>query len=176
MHLTRRDLIGTTAAAAASAALLRPGRARADAPAIKLGVLTDLSGPYKDIGGPLATDCVRLAASEFAAANSGFTVEVIQADHQNKPDVGAGIARQWFDRDGVDVILDVPNSGVALAISGVAKEKNKIFLDTNLEILRAAAAEAADADVEAFANHVMSVFGPREDDVAMIAVRRTGTA
>ena len=128
MHLTRRAMLGT-AAAAASAPLLRPRRARADAPTIKLGVLTDLSGTYKDIGGPFATDCVRLAVAEFG--DKGFNVEVMQADHQNKPDIGAGIARQWFDRDGVDAILDVPNSGVALAVSGVAKEKNKVFLDTN---------------------------------------------
>ena len=127
MNITRRQIM---AAAAASAALpLR--RARADAPVLKFGVLTDLSGPYKDIGGPLATDCARLAVADFGAAAKGMTVEVIQADHQNKPDVGAGIARQWFDRDGVDVILDVPNSGVALAIAGVAKEKNKVFLPSN---------------------------------------------
>jgi len=109
--------------------VLPAARARAQTPTIKLGVLTDLSGPYKDIGGPLAADAARLAVSEFAA--KGFTVEVVQADHQNKPDIGAGIARQWFDRDGVDVILDVPNSGVSLAVSGVAKEKNKIFLVSN---------------------------------------------
>ncbi len=122
-------MLGATAAAAATA-LARPGRARAETATIKLGVLTDLSGTYKDIGGTLSTNCVRLAVSEFAAAH-GLNVEVLQADHQNKPDIGAGIARQWFDRDGVDVILDVPNSGVALAVSGVAREKNKVFLDTN---------------------------------------------
>jgi branched-chain amino acid transport system substrate-binding protein len=127
MHLTRRALLGTAAGIAAAAPF---ARARAETPTIKLGVLTDLSGPYKDIGGPLATDCTRLAVSEFATAH-GLNVEVVQADHQNKPDVGAGIARQWFDRDGIDVILDVPNSGVSLAVSGVAKEKNKIFLVCN---------------------------------------------
>jgi branched-chain amino acid transport system substrate-binding protein len=125
MRLTRRKLMG----AAAAATLLPAGRARAQTPTIKLGVLTDLSGPYKDIGGTLSTDAARLAVAEFGA--KGFSVEVVQADHQNKPDVGAGIARQWFDRDGVDVILDVPNSGVSLAVSGVAKEKNKIFLVCN---------------------------------------------
>ena len=130
MRLTRREVLGS-AAAAASTAMLSARPARAQAPTIKLGVLTDLSGPYKDIGGPLATDCARLAVADFGAAAKGFNVEVIQADHQNKPDIGAGIARQWFDRDGVDVILDVPNSGVSLAVSGVAKEKNKIFLVSN---------------------------------------------
>ncbi len=130
MRLTRREVLGS-AAAAASTAMLSARPARAQVPTIKLGVLTDLSGPYKDIGGPLATDCARLAVADFGAAAKGFNVEVIQADHQNKPDIGAGIARQWFDRDGVDVILDVPNSGVSLAVSGVAKEKNKIFLVSN---------------------------------------------
>jgi branched-chain amino acid transport system substrate-binding protein len=129
MNLTRRELIATAAGAAAAALPLR--RAGAQAPVLKFGVLTDLSGPYKDIGGPLATECARLAIADFGAAAKGMTVEVVQADHQNKPDVGAGIARQWFDRDGVDVILDVPNSGVALAIAGVAKEKNKVFLPSN---------------------------------------------
>jgi len=127
MRLTRRALMGT----AAATATLPLARARADAPTLKLGVLTDLSGPYKDIGGPLSTDCARLAVADFGAAAKGMNVEIIQADHQNKPDIGAGIARQWFDRDGVDVILDVPNSGVSLAVSGVAKEKNKIFLVSN---------------------------------------------
>ncbi|MDA8253353.1 MAG: ABC transporter substrate-binding protein, partial [Rhodospirillales bacterium] len=128
MSLTRRGLM---VAAAASAAALPQRRARAAGPVLKFGVLTDLSGPYKDIGGPLATECARLAVADFGAEAKGMTVEVVQADHQNKPDVGAGIAREWFDRDGVDVILDVPNSGVSLAIAGVAKEKNKVFLPSN---------------------------------------------
>ena len=128
MSLTRRELIGSTAAIAAATPF---ARARAQTPTLKIGVLTDLSGPYKDIGGPLSTDCARLAVADFGAAAKAMNVEVIQADHQNKPDVGAGIARQWFDRDGVDVILDVPNSGVSLAVAGVAKEKDKIFLVSN---------------------------------------------
>jgi branched-chain amino acid transport system substrate-binding protein len=129
MSLTRRSLIATAASAAATALPLT--RVRAQAPTLKIGVLTDLSGPYKDIGGPLAVDCVRLAVQDFGASGKGINVEIVSADHQNKPDVGASIARQWFDRDGVDVITDVPNSGVALAISGVAKEKNKVFLACN---------------------------------------------
>ncbi len=126
MRLTRRELMGS-AAAAAAATILPVGRARAQTPTIKLGVLTDLSGPYKDLGGPVAVDCARLAVADYAAAK-GIAVEIVQADHQNKPDVGAEIARKWFDQEGVDVVLDVPNSGVSLAIAGVAKEKNKIFM------------------------------------------------
>ena len=130
MNITRRTLMAGAAGAAAATGLA-PRRARAAAPVIKFGVLTDLSGPYKDIGGPLSVACARLAVEDFGAAAKGMTVEVVAADHQNKPDVGAGIARQWFDRDGVDVILDVPNSGVALAVAGVAKAKNKVFLPSN---------------------------------------------
>jgi branched-chain amino acid transport system substrate-binding protein len=130
MRLTRREILGS-AAAAATTALLPATRARAQSPTIKLGVLTDLSGPYKDIGGQLSADAARLAVADFGAAAKGLNVEIVVADHQNKPDIGAGIARQWFDRDGVDVILDVPNSGVSLAVSGVAAEKNKIFLVCN---------------------------------------------
>jgi branched-chain amino acid transport system substrate-binding protein len=129
MSLTRRELIATAAASASVALPRRP--ARAQPPGLKIGVLTDLSGPYKDIGGALSSDCARLAAADFGAAAKGLSVEFVSADHQNKPDVGAGIARQWFDRDGVDVILDVPTSSVALAVAGVAKEKNKIFLVSN---------------------------------------------
>jgi branched-chain amino acid transport system substrate-binding protein len=123
MRLTRRALLGT-----AAAATLPLSRARAQTPTLKIGVLTDLSGPYKDLGGPLATECARLAVADFGAAAKGIQVEILQADHQNKPDIGAEVARQWFDRDGVDVILDVPNSGVSLAIAGVAREKNKVFM------------------------------------------------
>ncbi len=130
MNVTRRELIAAAAQAAVAASVpLR--RAGAQAPVIRFGVLNDLSGPYKDIGGPLSAAATRLAISDFGAAAKGMTVEILTADHQNKPDVGAGIARQWFDRDGVDVILDVPNSGVALAVAGVAKEKNKVFLPSN---------------------------------------------
>jgi branched-chain amino acid transport system substrate-binding protein len=123
MTISRRALLGT-ATAAATLPMLRRARA---ADVVKLGVLTDMSGPYRDTAGPTSVACTRQAVQEFSA--KGFTVEVVSADHQNKPDVGAGIARQWFDQNGVDVIVDVPNSGVALAVSGVAREKNKIFID-----------------------------------------------
>ncbi|MBN8890568.1 MAG: ABC transporter permease [Rhodospirillales bacterium 70-18] len=126
MSLSRRTLLGTAAAAATTVPLI--GRARAQAgQTIKIGVLNDQSGPYRDTGGITSVLCSKLAVQEFAA--KGFNVEVISADHQNKPDVGASIARQWFDRDGVDMILDVPNSGVALAVASVAKEKNKLHVN-----------------------------------------------
>ena len=125
MSLSRRGLIGT------SAALPIVGRARAQgANTLKIGVLTDLSGPYQDLAGPLAVGAARLATEDYGVAGKGWTVEVVQADHQNKADIGAGIARQWFDRDGVDIIVEVANSAVALAVAGVAKDKNKVYINS----------------------------------------------
>ena len=129
MEISRRSLLGSAALGTAAVALPL-SRARAQAkPVIKIGVLNDQSGPYRDTGGLTSVDCTKMAVAEFSAQMSGYTVEVLSADHQNKPDVGAGIARQWYDQ-GVDVILDVPNSGVALAVAGVAKEKNKVHINS----------------------------------------------
>ncbi len=121
MNLSRRSLV------AASAAL--PFAARAQTrPVIKIGVLNDMSGPYRDATGMGSVACAQQAVRQFN--NAGFDVQVLAADHQNKPDVGAAVARQWFDRDGVDVILDVPTSSVALAVNSIAKEKNKLYINT----------------------------------------------
>ncbi len=125
MDLPRRTLLGSALAAAAL-----PVRARAEAPVLRLGVLTDLSGPYRDTAGPGSVAGAKQAAEEAMAALPGMTVEVVQADHQNKPDIGAGIARQWFDQGGVDAVIDVPNSAVGLAVAQVAQEKDKVFLIT----------------------------------------------
>jgi len=127
MDATRRSLLGGTLAAAA--ALLARARAL-ETPVLRLGVLTDLSGPYRETGGPGSVAGVQQAAEEAQAALPGLRIEVLQADHQNRPDLGAGIARQWFDRDGVDAVLDVPNSAVGLAVTEVAREKDKVFLAT----------------------------------------------
>ena len=99
---------------------------------ICIGVLNDQSGPYRDDGGPTSAVCVRQAVQEFGdrAGAGGFDVEVLVADHQNKPDVGAGIARQWFDRDRVDAVVDVPTSSVALAVNTVCRERNKVMLNS----------------------------------------------
>jgi branched-chain amino acid transport system substrate-binding protein len=123
MTVSRRLLIGS---AAALSALPRLGRAQT--PTLKIGVMNDQSGPYRDDGGPTGVLCVRQAVQEFGAS-AGFNVEVVAADHQNKPDIGAGIARQWFDQDGVDAIVDVPTSSVALAVNQVCREKNKVMLN-----------------------------------------------
>jgi branched-chain amino acid transport system substrate-binding protein len=95
---------------------------------VKIGVLTDMSSLYADVGGPGSLAAAKLAAEDFAKTNKDIKVEIVSGDHQNKPDVGSQIANQWFDVDGVDMIVDVPNSGVALAVSGVAANKNKVFI------------------------------------------------
>ncbi|MCX7384486.1 MAG: ABC transporter substrate-binding protein [Alphaproteobacteria bacterium] len=123
MTISRRALIGTAAAATAL-----PLAARAQSPTIRIGVLTDLSGPYQDIAGVVSGHATRQAVEEFAS--KGFNVEVLVADHQNKSDVGVAVSRQWIDRDGVDVIIDLANSAVSLAVSGVCKEKNKVCIAT----------------------------------------------
>jgi branched-chain amino acid transport system substrate-binding protein len=126
----RRTLLKTAAAASLVPAVGVSVPARAQATTLKIGVLNDQSGVYREVSGPTSTACVRQAVVDSGIAAKGVTVEVVQADHQNKPDVGATIARQWIDRDGVDVIVDVPNSAVALAINGIVREKNKVYLNS----------------------------------------------
>ena len=96
--------------------------------AVKLGILNDMSGPYADISGPGSVVAARLAIEDFKPETHGMKVDVVAADHQNKPDIGAAIARQWYDQDGVDAIFDVTTSSVALAVSQVTKDKDKVFL------------------------------------------------
>jgi len=102
--------------------------ARAEDVAVKIGVLTDMSSLYSGISGEGSVAAAKLAVEDFNPAAHGMKVEVISGDHQNKPDIGAGIARQWYDADHVDVVVDVPTSSVALAINELAREKNKVFL------------------------------------------------
>ncbi len=126
MTLDRRTLL------AASAGTLLAGRAaRAQPrPVLKIGVLNDQSGVYRDDTGPTGVICAQQAVDELAASLPDVEIQVISADHQNKADIGVGIARQWFDQDGVDVIVDVPTSSVALAVSSVCREKNKTYLNS----------------------------------------------
>ena len=97
---------------------------------VKIGVLNDMSGLYADLGGPGSVVAAKMAAEEFGNKVAGMPIEIVSADHQNKPDVGSGIATKWIDVDGVDVIVDVPNSGVALAMAKIAADKNKVFIDS----------------------------------------------
>ena len=125
MTVSRRALIGTTAAIAAIPTL----SARAQRPKIKIGLINDQSGPYRDTTGLTSIVCAQQAILEFG--DHGFDVELISADHQNKPDVGAGIARQWIDSNAVDVIADVPTSSVALAVAEVCRQKDKVHLNAS---------------------------------------------
>ncbi len=124
MILTRRAVLAATAATAI------PRYGFAQTPTIRIGVLNDQSGPYRDDGGPTGVVCAKQALEDFGISGKGWNVEVLSADHQNKPDVGVSIARQWFDRDGVDAIVDVPTSSVALAVNTVCREKNKVYLNS----------------------------------------------
>ena len=114
------------------AALLALGPATARAQisdgVIKIGVLNDQSGLYADLAGQGSVVAARMAVEDYGAEKKGMKVEVVFADHQNKADVGSAIARQWYDVDKVDLIVDVPNSGVALAVSQITRDKGKAFI------------------------------------------------
>jgi branched-chain amino acid transport system substrate-binding protein len=98
---------------------------------VKIGVMNDMSGLYADIGGPGSVLAAKMAVEDYLkASKSQLKVEVVSADHQNKPDVGSSIARKWYDTDGVDMIADVPTSSVALAINQISREKGKAFVNT----------------------------------------------
>jgi len=121
-------------AKAALAAAIALGSASASAQysdgVIKLGVVNDMSGLYADIAGPGSLWAARKAVEDFGAAAKGMKVEVIGADHQNKPDVGSNIVRQWFDVEKVDAVVDVPTSSVALAVNQIVRDKNRVHLNS----------------------------------------------
>ena len=131
----RRSLLRTGVATAAVAPLAgalcvagRAARAQA-ANTVKVGVLTDMSGPYRDLNGPASVACARAAVQEFGPR--GFSAELVFADHQNRPDVAVNLARQWFDRDGVDMVVNLAASSVALALAELTREKNKVAVATS---------------------------------------------
>lgn len=97
---------------------------------VKIGVLNDRSGIYADLSGEGSVIAAQMAVEDFKAAEKGIDVEILSADHQNKADIGSTIARRWYDQDGVDVILDVPTSSVALAVSQITQDKNKIHINS----------------------------------------------
>ena len=105
--------------------------ASADDKVIKIGVLTDNSGLYSDLGGPGSTVAAQMAVEDSGLKTRGWKIDLISADHQNKPDIGTSIARQWIDVEKVDVFMDVLNSGVALAVNNVVKEKNSIMINSD---------------------------------------------
>ena len=97
---------------------------------VKIGVLNDMSSLYADIGGPNSIVAVKMAVEDSGLTKKGWKIDVVSGDHQNKPDVGVNITRQWIDTDKVDAIADTPNSGVALAVSNIVKEKNAVLLNS----------------------------------------------
>lgn len=114
-------------AVAALLGLAATAQAQAQGNTVRIGVLTDMSSLYADVAGPGAVAAVKMAVADFGNQVLGKKIEVISADHQNKPDVAAAIARQWFDQ-GTDMITDLTTSSVALAVQEVAREKNKVII------------------------------------------------
>ncbi len=130
MRLRRRNMMAGAAGAMAGG-MAFSGRVLAETrPTVKIAVLTDLSGPYRDIAGQGSIACARQAAAEFAAASSlPFDIQVVSADHRNDNARAISLANHFYDHEGVDLILDVPNSAVALAVAGVAQEKAKAYIN-----------------------------------------------
>ena len=127
---TRRTLLAGAGALPLAGGLIAPRSARAQAAnTIKIGLLSDMSGPYRDLNGPNSISATRVAMQEMS--QRGLNVELLVADHQNRPDVGVNITRQWFDRDGVDMVLNLAASSVALAVAELAREKNKVAIATS---------------------------------------------
>lgn len=126
----KRKLIATAVATAlvtmASATWAQQGKLSDDV--VKIGVLTDMSGVYADYGGPGAVAAAKMAVEDFGGKMFGKNIEVVSADHQNKPDIAKNVTQQWFDRDKVDMTVENLNSGVALAVQALGKEKNKITI------------------------------------------------
>lgn len=121
--------IASVAVMAAAAAAL-PAQAEVSNDVVKIGILNDQSGVYADFGGTWSFEAAKMAVEDFGGTVLGKPVEVITADHQNKPDVAANIARQWYDQDQVDTIMELTTSSVALAVQGISKEKKKIDIVT----------------------------------------------
>ncbi|MGF3027706.1 ABC transporter substrate-binding protein [Methylobacterium aquaticum] len=111
---------------------LTASHAQAQTRPIKIGVLNDQSGQYADASGPASVEVVRMAIQDFGGKLLGLPIEMISADHQNKPDIGSGIARKWYDTENVNVVLDLSNSAVALAVSEITREKNKIMIASSV--------------------------------------------
>src|ERR1700738_1496348 len=122
---------------------------------VKIGVLNDMSSLYADIGGPNSVVAIKMAVQDSGLLDKGWKIEVLSGDHQNKPDVGTNIARQWIDVDKVDAIADTPNSGVALAVSTLVREKNAVLLNSG----------AATADLTGTACTPNTVFFTYDTDI-----------
>ena len=122
--------IAIAAALAVGVPITQAQQGKLSGDTVKIGVLTDMSGLYADYGGPGAVAAARLAVQDFGGRIFGRNIEVVSADHQNKPDVAKNITQQWFDRDGVDMTVENLNSAVALTVQALGREKNKITIVT----------------------------------------------
>ena len=129
MQTTRGAALALALALLAAAPVAAPAQVSDDV--VRVGVLTDLNGPYADFAGPGSVVAARMAAEDHGGRALGKPVEVIGGDHQNKPDVGGALARRWVDTDRVDMIIDMPNSSVALAVQQVGRERNRIIINTS---------------------------------------------
>ncbi|WP_374521043.1 ABC transporter substrate-binding protein [Hydrogenophaga sp.] len=136
--------IAAVVAGGAPFAMAQQGKLSGDA--VKIGVLTDMSGLYADYGGPGAVAAARLAVQDFGGKMFGKDIVVVNADHQNKPDIAKNVAQQWFDRDGVDISVENLNSAVALTVQALAKEKNKITITTGAATARLTNEDCAPAN------------------------------
>jgi branched-chain amino acid transport system substrate-binding protein len=125
--LSRRSFCQVTAASGLAVA---SRRARAASQTVKIGVLTDMTGPLSSVLGMGCVEAARMAAEEFGGTVASMPIEVVFADNQSKPDIALSIARKWIDEDGVDLLLDIANSSVAIAVEGLVKDKNKIGIIT----------------------------------------------
>lgn len=126
--LQRRTLLAGAVGAMVAGMAPRTGLAQTAGPPVRVGVLNDMSGIYADYQGRGSVIAAEFAAADFGGQVNGVPVEILFADHQNKPDIGAAIARRWLDLEGVDMILDVPNSAVALAVADLCTQKNRVFV------------------------------------------------
>jgi branched-chain amino acid transport system substrate-binding protein len=124
----KRQLATYAVLAAITGILPGPAHAKIDKPVVRIGILNDMSGPYADLGGPGSVTAARMAVEDAGGRVNGVPVEILSADHQNKPDVGSAIARRWIDQDGVDAIADVPVSSVALAVQEIGRQARRITL------------------------------------------------
>lgn len=150
----------------AAAALPLPASADLSGDVIRVGIINDQSGPLADLSGPGSVVAAELAIEDFKTMNPGLNVDLVSADHQNKPDVGAQIVRKWFDVDGVDMVADASNSAVALAVQGLAKEANKIVAYAAVGTTELSGAQCAKTGLAWLHDNYNLVSGPVRELVA----------
>ncbi len=115
----------------AAALSITTAQAQLSGDAVRIGVMNDMTGLFADLAGPGSVEAARMAVADFGGTVLGRPIEVIAGDHQNKADVGAALARRWYDQDGVDVIMDLPNSGIALAVQQIGREKQRLVIHSS---------------------------------------------